>query len=1086
MYAFRECFNLKTVGLGANSKLNYIGWGAFVDCSSLNSIRIPSSVTRIDTNAFYGCTGIESVYISDVAEWCKIDFQAIDANPLYYGAGNLYLNGNLVTYLGIPDNVTKISSFAFYGCDSIVDVAIGNGVRTIGVGAFYNCSNLSNVTFGDSVTTVEAWAFKDCLRLENVVFADKVFSVGDDAFYGCSNLEGVYITDITKWCTIEFYDYYSNPLYYAKKLYLNRELVTNLVIPTGVTSIGKYAFYNNDNIVTVTIPNTLKISGACAFDGCKNITTVNINNIEAWYNIKFEGETSTPVYYAKNLYINGELLTSLEIKNGVTEIGPYTFLYCTSLTSLIIPDSVTNIGTYAFLGCQVESATIPSVAISAIPKKALKTVIITSGSSIPNNAFSDCQNLESVKIPYSVYSIGDYAFENCSRLENIKIPSSVDSIGAYALYNCRSLRSINIPDSVASIGNYAFSGCYKLVEVINKSSLNIVAGDSSYGYVAYYAIEVHSGASKIVEEDGYFFYIYSGGNYLFGCRDIETKLILPETYRGENYKISDYAFYECKDVEEIYFNAIAMNDLNENNYAFEYVGQNSNGIKVVIGKNVTKIPAYLFSSSPKITSVEFEEGSVCKSIGSSAFSWCESLKTITIPESVISIGEDAFEFCRALEEIYFNAIAMSDCSSRSGVFEYAGQNGKVIIGKNVTKIPAYLFDNSDIINVEFEEGSVCQSIGGHAFSYCTSLESITIPSSVTSIGGYAFSVCPSLKYNEYDNAYYLGNDANPYLVLVKAKDTSITSCDINDNTKIVYYDAFYGCTSLDSIEIPSSVISVYGDVFHGCKKLKSVVFGNNSQLTSIGDDAFYGCSSLTSIEIPASVTNIGAYAFHYCTSLESVTFGNNGQLISISSHAFSYCTSLASIEIPNSVTSIGDYAFYCCTSLTSIEIPNSVESIGDNAFSDCTSLEGVTFGNDSQLISMGHYAFADCTSLTNVEIPNSVTSIGMGAFKECINLAYNKYGKCFYLGNDTNPYLVLVCMYGFGSDFSVHASTKIICLNAFYNASSITFENPNGWWCSLDFDATSGTSISATDLANPETAATYLNSTYCNYYWKRT
>ena len=221
------------------------------------------------------------------------------------------------------------------------------------------------------------------------------------------------------------------------------------------------------------------------------------------------------------------------------------------------------------------------------------------------------------------------------------------------------------------------------------------------------------------------------------------------------------------------------------------------------------------------------------------------------------------------------------------------------------------------------------SIGNYAFYSCYSLTSVTIPDSVTSIGDYAFSGCNNLVGNEYDNAYYLGNDQNPYLLLLRAKSTTITSCTIHKDTRFIYDSAFRDCTSLTSVTIPDSV-------------------------TSIGDWAFRECTSLTSVTIPDSVTSICSRAFAYCTSLTSILVDNdNTAYQSIDGNLYSkdgntlIAYAIGKIEesftIPDSVTSIGKWAFFECTSLRSVTIGDSVTSIGDHAFSNCTSLASVTF-----------------------------------------------------------------------------------------------------------------------------------------------
>ena len=239
-----------------------------------------------------------------------------------------------------------------------------------------------------------------------------------------------------------------------------------------------------------------------------------------------------------------------------------------------------------------------------------------------------------------------------------------------------------------------------------------------------------------------------------------------------------------------------------------------------------------------------------------------------------------------------------------------------------------------------------------AFSFCSSLSEIVIPSSVTSIGDRAFSGCDSLSK-----------------IVIPSSVTSIGDC------------AFAGCRSLSEIVIPSSVTSIGDRAFSGCRSLSKIVIP--SSVTSIGDSAFYGCRSLSEIVIPSSVTSIGDWAFSGCDSLSEIVIPSS--VTSIGHHAFYGCRSLSEIVIPSSVTSIGDSAFYGCDSLSKIVIPSSVTSIGDSAFYGCRSLSEIVI--PSSVTSIGHHAFSFCSSLSEIVIPSSVTSIGDWAFSGCDSLS---------------------------------------------------------------------------------------------------
>ena len=488
--AFQGCSGLTKVVVG--DQVSTIGDYAFCGCSELEEITLGKSVGQLgvkDGNTFTQCLKLEKVYFTGTIEdWCKISYaeNASGCMPCQYGA-DLYVNGDLLTDVVIPNTITVIQDYAFYNCQNVESIILPNGVTQIGDFAFYNCKLVTSLSIPHSVTNIGEAAFFGCDNLVQVLIPESVSSVGSSVFG--YNLFGVIYCEAESrpegwsndWCyssTPVIWDCSNNDIAGDAYIYVimdgilygikddettllkaSKDITTASVPETirhrtvdyEVTSICEKAFYDCSNLTSVTLPDTVITIGEYAFEGCGGLVEMTLPFVGATRG----GTNSTYFGYifgASSYSDNGNYVPASLRKVTITggTIASFAFFGCSGLTSIELPDDITSIGSSAFENC----SGLTSIAIS------------NSVTSIGEKAFLGCSSLTSIEIPDRVTSIGEYTFYNCSSLTSVVIPDSVALIESYAFSGCSSLTEVTIGEGVTAIGRSAFSGCANLTSII--------------------------------------------------------------------------------------------------------------------------------------------------------------------------------------------------------------------------------------------------------------------------------------------------------------------------------------------------------------------------------------------------------------------------------------------------------------------------------------------------------------------------------------------------------------------------------------------------------------------------------------------
>ncbi|MDD6642794.1 MAG: leucine-rich repeat protein, partial [Firmicutes bacterium] len=1098
--AFAGCKRLTSVSVP--SGVTYIGSGAFADCSNLNMISvaadntayctdengvlynkskttlyqcpgafsgsytIPSGVNGIQSSAFRGCSGLTALEMPDTVTWISTA-----AMKDCTGLEEVKLSSQL----------SYIASATFNGCTSLEHIAIPDGVRYISDEAFRNCTALKEITIpasvigyggvyatrggGEAIYALGTRAFYGCSSLLHAHFLDNKPSFGRAVFDGCADGFTICYREGS-----EGWDWFGYPLSIWEYSMTTTATCTEIGIESYTCNIcgGEYrhsvAAYGHsftDGVCTscgISAEEYLYGSGSCG----ESLTwELNGNGV-----LTISGTGAMESYTCTAPWADyQDLITSVVLPEGLTNIGSLAFENCTQLTSISISSTVTKIEENAFWNCTA----LPAV------------VLPESLESIGTQAFSLCSHLTEITIPASVNEIGDWAFAPCASLIRITVeesnttyrsddgvlfnhdgtllicypggrenaeyilPDTVTQIGAGAFAYNAHLTSVTIHDGVCSIGQSAFTDCSQLSSVyIHADSCDIADGSTTLGVAGTTVLHAHqdSTAWSYAEKFGYSF------ESIVDCENGHhdyIKTVITQVSCTQDGEVS----YTCSSCGDNYTESFTA-------WGHNYVMQQLVGRNVYTCSNCGD--SYTENTAQSIAADETKEAVISAAGGYAYFMFVPEYT-----ESYTFYSTGNYDTYGYLYDNQGNCLASNDDSSEgynfsltytltAGTTYYFG--ARFYSSSNTGSFSVHTQTNHAYEATVLTEPTCTEAgVMSYTCTVCGDSYSEGIPKLAHSFSNNNVCVICGLEVVANgtcgSNVYwYLCKDGT--LVIGGTGDIDDRSGDIgiapwyprdtNVHSVVIEYGvtrigscAFYGCSNLTSVTIPESVTGIGSSAFSGCRSLTSVTIPEG--VTSINNNAFAYCSSLTSVAIPESVTRIDDSAFYHCSSLAAIDVAEGNMVYSSDkgvlfnedkSTLLKYPAGKADVEyeIPESVTSIVSSAFRDCSSLMCVTIPVNVTNIDSGALQGCSNLAAIDVAEGNMVYSSDNGVLFNKDKSTllkypagktdvEYEIPESITSVGSSAFSGCSSLtsvtilenvtsiSNNAFDNCSSLGSIT-------------------------------------------------------------------------------------
>lgn len=1016
-YAFSGEHNLREVSLPDG--INNIGAGAFYNCSNLVKIEIPKAVTKIGNEAFYN-----NVRLSEIGFAADSSLKVIGEFAFAYCSS--------LTRFELPASVESVFGSSFAGTVSLgsVSVAVGNKNYRSEGGVLYN-NTLSTLvvypaglsgdfTIPESVLSINSYAFAftraDKIELSNVR------SIGGCAFVSAS-LSSVTIPDSVH--TL------------GEGAFMHASRLSAVTLGSGISEISGNAFYGAVSLKEIFIPENIKFIGEYAFWGSalSEVTFAEKSKLEKIGGYAFAATPIIEISLPEPLTEIGEyafsdcvLLSAVDFGENASlvTIGTYAFASTVSLSEIILPKALRNIGDFAFLASGISgTVNIPTLvsyfgagafaSCSSLTEftvdaenesyNAVGGVVFTEDGKILT-AYPAGNESTSYTLPNTTEKVGDAAFYGAANLTSLRLNTGLLEISPYA-FAYSSVGSVQIPDSLIQLARFAFIGAKVTSITFGTDSLLPRIGYGALAYTDITSITIPKNVSAIAQ-----------GAFL-GCEKL-TSVTFASNSKLES--ISAYTFDGAKKLRTVTFNSgSALNSIQA--HGFEGM---ANLTTVNFGDaKLTNIDNFAFRFCDSLTTVTLPD--TLTNIGRYAFYECERLKTLNLPISLEHIGSYAFLGAESLE-LYFKSeilpIYLDEDWDRgiksyylgvtsvttSGDWKYAAlaSGGVAILG--YTGSDTFI----DMTALDFSGDIV--TIGSSVFAY-SPVESVVLPETLVTVQAEAFYHSALKSVEIPASVKFIGYAA--------FADTPVGEVVFAENCQIetIEQSAFERTKSLSSIIIPASVTSLGRAVLKD-SAVTSVTLENGSTLTEIPAEAFSGTNIIT-FTAPESIVKIGDSAFMGTASLESFTFTNTLDELWLSANAF-YKSGLREFNIPENLTVIEEFALADLERLTeftvaegneyftakegllltkdtkkiisapagmtgSLTLPISIEEIGYGAF-EGSKLSAVIFLPDANILSIGYRAFFGAENITEIIVPDSVVAIDYYAFAYAKNLKRVEFG----------------------------------------------------------------------------------------------